>query len=242
LSTTDGQPQSGQAFPPQTYGIPQQSQPPANPYGDVPPSSPPAGGLPDPAPAPKSGGMKARGIASVIVLVVIGAVLFAINWFTSRDDITNASVGDCATYEEGAEEPYTKADCNDAAATFVVLKVVDGDEECKDVPGAERSISKDGGSEICFGIKGVDPNTSINVAQEGDCLAVVGNDAVRTECTSAEATHEVLRRLTDVSTAATDPCEDLEAYTDSYSWSWVSDTGPDLSGLRSDVLLCLSQL
>ncbi len=262
MSTNDGQPEGGQAFPPSpTYGVPQQSQPPGGPFGKAPPPPapmgyppPPApmgyvppppgmGGAPMPAPAAPSGGKKKlSGLISVIVLVLIGGGIFAANYFTSRNDIDNAGVNDCAIYEEGADTPYKKADCSDAAATFVVLKIVNGDEECKDVAGAERSITTDGGGEICFGLKGVDPATSLNVAQEGDCLAVVGNDATRADCSSADATHKVLRRLTDVSTAAADPCEDLEDYTDSYSWSWVSDSGPDLSSLRSDVLLCLTQL
>ena len=245
MSTYDGQPQGGQAFPPSpTYGVPQQGQPPTNPFDKVPPTPPTLpGGIPAPAPAaPPSGKKKASGLVAIVLLVLVGGGIFAANWFTGRNDIDRASVGDCATYEKGASSPYKKADCADTAATYVVLKVVSGDEECKDVAGAERSISKDGGGESCFGLKGVDPQTSINVAKEGDCLAVVGNDAHRASCDSPDATHKVLRRLTDVSTAAKDPCEDLQEYTDSYSWSWVSETGPDLSSLRSDVLLCLSQL
>jgi hypothetical protein len=245
VSTYDGQPQGGQAFPPPpSYGVPPQSQPP-NVFGDAPPPPPSPGGVAPPAPAAPSGGQKkASGLVGIVVLVLIAGAVFGINWFTSRNDISKAGVGACATFDESADEPYKKADCSDAAATFVVLKIVNGDEECKDVAGAERSITKEGGGEICFGVKGVDPATSINVAQVGDCLTIVGNDAVRTACSSSDATHKVLKRLTDVSKLALkDPCEDVADYTSSYSWTWTTQGGTvNIPSMRNDVVLCLGDL
>ena len=165
----------------------------------------------------------------------------------NRNNIDNASVGDCATYDESADQPYEKADCADSAATYQVLKIVSGGEECKDVAGAERSITKEGGGEICFGLKGVDPATAINVAKEGDCLAVVGNDASRTDCSSADATHEVLKRLTDVpkldlSLDGGGPCDDVDGATSTYSWTWTTEGTISVPSLNHDVVLCLADL
>ena len=81
------------------------------------------------------------------------------------------------------------------------------------------------------------------MAKEGDCLTVVGNDAIRTECTSADATHEVLKRLTDVSKiSVNDPCEEVPDYTGSYSWSWTTEGTVSIPSTTYDVVLCLSEL
>jgi hypothetical protein len=248
VSTTDGQPPGGPAYPPgpafppgPTYGVPPQNQPPTSPFGAPPPTV--SGGAPLPAPsAPPAGGKKASGLISIVVLVLVAAGIYGVSWFTHRNDIDKAAVGDCATYDTGKDSPFAKADCSDAAATYVVLKQVGSSKECIDVAGAERSISIKGGY-FCFGLKGVDPATSINVAAVGDCLKVVGNDATRVPCTAPEATHKVLKRATDVvKSPTTDPCDSEKATDAEYGWSWHSDDGIDLSGLKTDVVLCLAEL
>jgi hypothetical protein len=112
-----------------------------------------------------------------------------------------------------------------------------------DVAGAERSLSV-ADDYLCFGIKGVDPQTSINVAKVGDCVNVVGDDAKRTPCSASDATHKVLKRATNVSKVpgTPDPCDGADETDSEYGWSWRSDDGPDLSSLRTDVVLCLAEL
>jgi hypothetical protein len=168
--------------------------------------------------------------------------LYGINTFLKRNDIDKASVGDCVSYSAGKSDPYQLADCSSADATYVVLKIAKGGEQCKTVAGAERSKSIDGG-EVCLGLKGVDPATAINVAKLGDCIAVVGNDASRVACNSPKATHKVVKVLSNVSKVSVgkQPCDDVPEATASYGWAWQTTIGNStISAPVYDVVLCLA--
>jgi hypothetical protein len=179
---------------------------------------------------------------SLVVAVVVIAGLYGINTYLKRNDIGKAAVGDCVTYTVGDTDPYKLADCSNPGATYVVLKIVKGGEQCKTVAGAERSKSIDGG-EVCLGLKGVDPNTAINVAKLGDCIAVVGNDASRVACDSPKATHKVVKVLNNVSKVSVgkQPCDDVPEATASYGWAWQTTIGTStISAPVYDVVLCLT--
>jgi len=176
----------------------------------------------------------------VIVLAVAGGAAFLFN----RDSIDSAKVGDCASYDSAkSDNPFKKVDCNDAAAQYTVLQIVSGSQECKTVAGAERSITSKG-NEICMGKKGVDPNTAVNVAKAGDCLAITGDDAVRVDCGSPKATHKVLKRLTNVLDATvSSACDDVPDSVGAYTWSWQTDGGTvSVPSLSDDVVLCVGDL
>jgi hypothetical protein len=177
----------------------------------------------------------------VIVLAVAGGAAFLFN----RDSIDSAKVGDCASYDSSkSDNPFKKVDCNDAAAQYTVLQIVSGSQECKTVAGAERSITSKG-NEICMGKKDVDPNTAVNVAKAGDCLTIIGDDAVRVDCGSPKATHKVLKRLTNVLDAtASSACDDVPDSVGAYTWTWQTDNGgkASLPSLNDDVVLCVGDL
>lgn len=236
--------------PPGQYGPPPaQYQPPAPPAPQYPgqyPPPPQSGPVPPaplqfPGPAPRKGG-RTRSILGIVVAVAVLAGLYGVNAFLKRNDISKAAVGDCVSYSAGKSDPYQLADCSSADATYVVLKIVKGGEQCKTIAGAERSKSIDGG-EVCLGLKGVDPNTAINVAKLGDCIAVVGNDASRVPCNSPKATHKVLKVLNNVSKVSVgkQPCDDVPEATASYGWAWQTTIGDaTISAPVYDVVLCLT--
>jgi hypothetical protein len=179
---------------------------------------------------------------SLVAVAVVLLGLYGINTFLKRNDIDKASVGDCVSYSAGKSDPYQLADCSSADATYVVLKIAKGGEQCKTVAGAERSKSIDGG-EVCLGLKGVDPATAINVAKLGDCIAVVGNDASRVACNSPKATHKVVKVLSNVSKVSVgkQPCDDVPEATASYGWAWQTTIGNStISAPVYDVVLCLA--
>jgi hypothetical protein len=179
-----------------------------------------------------------------VAAVALVAALFGINSFLHRNDIDKASVGDCVSYDSGRSDPYAVADCSNADAKYVVLKIVKGNEQCKTVAGAERSKTLSDG-EICLGLKGVDPNTAINVAKLGDCIEVVGDDASRVPCSDPKATHKVLKVLTNVrkTTVGAQPCDDVPKATASYGWAWSTTIGDaTLSSQTYDVVLCLGDV
>jgi hypothetical protein len=249
------------APPPGQYGPPPQYQPPAPPPGQYGPppqySPPPAGGPVPPAPlqfpgppGPFPGAPAAKKAArrrSILSLVAIAALLlglYGVNSYLKRNDIGKAAVGDCVSYTSGNSDPYKLADCSNADATYVVLKIAKGGEQCKTVAGAERSKSIDSG-EVCLGLKGVDPNTAINVAKLGDCIAVVGNDASRVACNSPKATHKVVKVLNNVSKVSVgkQPCDDVPNATASYGWAWQTTIGGStISAPVYDVVLCLADV
>jgi hypothetical protein len=194
-----------------------------------------------PGPAPRKGG-RARGILGIVVAVAVIAGLYGVYAYLKRNDIAKAAVGDCVSYSAGRSDPYQLADCRSADATYVVLKIANGDEQCKTVAGAERSKTIDRG-EVCLGLKGVDPRTAINVAKLGDCVAAAGNDATRVACDSPKATHKVVKVLNNVSKVSVgrQPCEDVPEATASYGWAWQTTIGDaTISAPVYDVVLCLA--
>jgi hypothetical protein len=177
-----------------------------------------------------------RAILSVVVLVIVAGGA----WFLNRNNVENANVGDCASYDaSNTNNMYKVVDCADAAAKYKVLTISDSStDSCKEVAGASRSWSVNKKT-VCMGEKGADPQRAVNVAKEGDCLAIKGNDALKTDCGVAEATDKVLKRLTNVSEAGADAaCQDVQGTESYYTWQWTSDNA-GASSLTYDVLLCL---
>jgi hypothetical protein len=202
---------------------------------------PPATQFPYPSVPPKKG-TRLRSVLILIATLVAIAALYGVNAYLKRDDISKAAVGDCASYNSSKSDPYKLTDCGSADAKYVVLKIVKGGEQCRTVAGAERSTTVEAG-EVCLGLNGVDPNTAVNVAKLGDCIAVAGNDASRVPCGSPKATHKVLKVLNNVSNlngVGPDPCEDVSDATASYGWTWQTTIGgATISAPVYDVVLCL---
>ena len=242
---------SGQYPPPPAPG---QYQPPGQqlPGQYAPPTGQPAPAAPAytvPGPPPelkKKGG--GRGWVSIVVIVLLLGGVYGVRWYLNRDSIDNAKAGNCVAFDESDKtDPFTIADCGNADAKYVVLKVIGSSEHCKTVAGAERSQNIDGGKQVCLGIKGADPEAAVNVAKVGDCLAVTGDDAVRVPCSNPKATHKVLKLLTDVSRGSRlpnvkGPCDDVPGVVAEYSWDWQTDgVSSSLQSLSDDVVLCLGK-
>ncbi|GAA1794431.1 hypothetical protein GCM10009682_15250 [Luedemannella flava] len=65
------------------------------------------------------------GAGAVLVVLLVGA---AYQWVTTKDDATNAVVGDCLTALAGTDSidiRNTKVDCTDQAAAYRVLGIVE---------------------------------------------------------------------------------------------------------------------
>jgi hypothetical protein len=190
---------------------------------------------------------KKSGLTRIIVLVVIVAVGLGLTWFLNRDKVTNAKVGDCISVQGAeADAEYKIVDCTDAGATLKVLKVSDSSDDdaaCKNEAGATASY-EEGSKAVCMGDKNANPAEAVNVAKDGDCLAVEGQDAKRVACDSPGANTKVLKRLENVSTINEDKaCDAVEGYTAIYTWTWKSYGGTvNLPSLTDDVVLCLGDM
>lgn len=177
-------------------------------------------------------------------LAFFGALL-GVGWMTSQDAVATAEVGECVQVDESnAENPYSTGDCADPATTLtVVARVVDGGD-CRAVPGAVRSFThfdEDATVEVCLGEKGVDPASTVNVAQAGDCLSGTGDERRRVPCTDPAATHTIVERIDGVSRIELPTaCDDAPGATEIYSWTWESDGGLNISGLGVDAAFCLA--
>jgi hypothetical protein len=196
-------------------------------------------------PPPAKKGFLGR-FSGLVVLLVVGAVVAGLAWYNTRDQVENAKVGDCVKVDSTDDKsPYTTVDCTDPEAKLKVLSLIDENSarKCQDVAGASQSSTRDG-KEVCMGDKDVDPTTAINVAKEGDCLAVKGDDARKLDCAAAEAEYKVLKRLEKVSTIGTEhACDKVDGAEAYYSWTWESTggTGIKVPSFTIDVLLCLGK-
>jgi hypothetical protein len=135
--------------------------------------------------------------------------------------INVAQPGDCVAGVETNSDVRT-VDCADPTAESVVLERIQdastlsfGGDDCSSVPGASSSYSWDmvttsGGSMnlgaieglsvdllFCLGPAGVDPSTSPDTAQTGDCLAVTSGDPgyAKVDCADRSATYRVVERV-----------------------------------------------
>jgi hypothetical protein len=142
----------------------------------------------------------------------------------------------------GAKPPYRIVPCTEPAAKYVVLAIV-GPAQCRDVAGASLVFSIGEKKRVCLGDKGVDPATAVNVAEEGDCVALTfppvgGEEPRRLDCSDPAANLRVLKRLTGTSRFE-NPCEEVPGYVRSYSWSW-QDLDPRFAvpDATIDVTLC----
>jgi hypothetical protein len=168
---------------------------------------------------------------------------------------------DCLTDDPGADPPYERVACDDAAAKYRALLVVeptprDGNP-CLDVPGASRlyEISDDGDSKtVCLGTKDADPAKAANTARDGDCLRIGrGVEAERLDCKDPRANVKVLRRLTRVVIGVLEgyvdgPCADVPGTALRYVYQWHSDRSSsggrtdNLPGEYVDLLFCVARV
>lgn len=199
------------------------------------------------------------GLAVLAVLVVAGGVYA----YTAYQESRTIAVGDCIEEFDASEatgysgrrgraaagpaEPQ-KVDCGDPSAVQVVLgsrPAGDHSESCLDVDGvdAEAPVAEPGLRILCLGPVGVDPSLSVNTISEGECVAVEGEDASRTDCTEPDAMR-VLTVLEDVSTvpSAFDgemaPCVDAGFDNAEILYTWGLK-GEASSRLQFDRGLCL---
>jgi hypothetical protein len=134
--------------------------------------------------------------------------------------INVAKEGDCVV-GVAANSDVHRVGCADPTAESVVLRRIEnattiaGMDQCSDVPGTNSSYSWDmvttgddpyGLSKIegmgvdllfCLGPAGVDPNTSPDTAQAGDCLAETSGDPgyAKVDCGAPDATYRVVERV-----------------------------------------------
>lgn len=181
-------------------------------------------------------------IGPLASLLVIGALVGGAYLFSPG----GAQVGDCLRVDEtDTESPYSFGDCADPATTFTVLQLVtEQGPDCRRVPGAVRSTTQfatDETWELCLGEKGVDPSTTINVAQRGDCLTGGSGPLRRVACDDPTAAFTILERVDNVS-ELDEPtaCDGVPSATTSYSWDWEQESGP-LAGFDPaiDAVFCL---
>lgn len=133
--------------------------------------------------------------------------------------INAAKNGDCVVGVE-ANADVRRVDCADPTAEAVVLSRIEdattitGSDECSAVPGTSTSYSWDmvtSGDQsglaaidglgvdllFCLGPVGVDPATSPDTAQVGDCLAETSDEAsfARVDCGASDAAYRVVERV-----------------------------------------------
>jgi len=134
--------------------------------------------------------------------------------------INVAAEGDCVV-GVAANADIHRVDCADPTAEAVVLSRIESAttigiiDPCSSVPGTSSNYSWDmvstgddpyGLSSIdklgvdllfCLGPVGVDPNSSPDTAQAGDCLAETSGDPgyAKVDCGAPDATHRVVERV-----------------------------------------------
>jgi len=134
--------------------------------------------------------------------------------------INVAKEGDCVV-GVAANADVHRVDCADPSAEAVVLRrmenatTIAGTDQCSSVPGTSSSYSwdmvstgdvKPGLSSLdklgvdllfCLGPVGVDPNSSPDTAQAGDCLAGTSGDPgyKKVDCGAPDARYRVVERV-----------------------------------------------
>ncbi|WP_042386429.1 LppU/SCO3897 family protein [Streptacidiphilus melanogenes] len=136
-----GQPGPNQGVPPQGYAAPQ-----ATGY-----ATPPA-----PKSAKRGGGFGKKLLIRLGVVVLLFAAWFVYDQVTGAPD--TAKVGDCVQNSGTDANPDVHViGCSNSAATFKVLKVIDGSDyhQCTAVPGYEAAYTETGGDSsdlvLCLG-------------------------------------------------------------------------------------------
>jgi hypothetical protein len=121
-------------------GVPPQQPNPGEPT----PWNPAPQGAPPPPPAPVARPSRGRKIGGIIVAVLILAGIAGFSWFMSRDDATNAKVGDCL--KQTGDNSVQVVDCSDSEATLKVVGRVEDKTQiegqlsaCDGVEGTESS-------------------------------------------------------------------------------------------------------
>ncbi|MDQ3222555.1 MAG: hypothetical protein M3Q75_03645 [Gemmatimonadota bacterium] len=185
---------------------------------------------------------------SALAFVALILLMYGGIYLASLNDIEKAEVGDCVAVDPSdADSPYSIVDCGAGSARLKVLQRLPdiNADECMTVAGASRSvsiISDDDNIEICMGGKDIDPAKAVNVAQEGECLELFGDDAQRLPCSQSAAKYKILKRLTNVQKHLVPfACEEIPNTTSTYSWSWEpSGSGPQIVPLTAAVVFCLT--
>jgi hypothetical protein len=169
-----------------------------------------------------------------------------------------AKIGDCLTFDESKEEPYTRRSCDDPRAPYKVYGIEPYGSwvtpkaitvECITTPGTSRSVSTKQGY-LCIGVKDVDVAKSINNVQVGECVVTTGNSAQKAACDLPDS-RPVLAVLKDVSKMSYIPEEPLPTQCISsgaqdtktaYAWSLAHQPRPgepNLPDVAWDRVMCL---
>jgi len=164
--------------------------------------------------------------------------------------INTAQVGDCAS-AEGDGRPYSRVDCRSSAAQLQVLHRVEeymvALNACASIVGTvaeyEWRLEGKGMMQLsleniyfCLGPAGVDPQTFIEAAQPGDCIAESGGDPewVIVDCGTPNVAYRVHGRA-DGFAAVVTACQDVPAAT-------TTLTGNGRGPVREPFTLCLGPL
>ena len=166
--------------------------------------------------------------------------------------INVAAVGDC--FSDIQAQDVHRLDCTDPSAEYQVLS---RDEDsfdtglgCSETPGTTSSYSWDlqetGDAPLasvnnmtrdivfCLGPAGVDPQSSPDTAQVGDCLRETAEDPgwAKVDCSAPEATYQVVERVDNAFLTVEVACASAEGATSGIE----QDGGNGLSGY----VLCLA--
>lgn len=199
---------------------------------------------PKPARKPRRWGLLLGSVAALAVVIGLGTWLLQL-----PGSIENAQVGDCASFDRSnPQSPYATVSCGSSAAAFTVLQVIDGNGNCREVPGATRSTVKNRDNtrrEVCMGPKDANPAEALNVAQVGDCLTGTSGQERRVPCTDSSANLQILERFNNLSnTQVSTACDRVPNATSVFAWSWDSDdgTGPAMGSFQTDAVFCLGPI
>lgn len=131
------------------------------------------------APAPKKSGIGKRILTYIVGLIVVGAGVYAFNYFTS--DVARAKAGDCASVTGTTSSPqYKVVDCTSAEASYTIGKSLALNEACGNDSYSELTESARRG-----------PKTKLCLAPlyaEGKCYSdsATSMDVKAVECAGAD--------------------------------------------------------
>ncbi|GAB2873030.1 LppU/SCO3897 family protein [Lentzea nigeriaca] len=131
------------------------------------------------APEPKKAGIGKRILTYIVGLIVVGAGVYAFNYFTS--DVAQAKVGDCASVTGTTSSPqYKVVECGSGEANYTIGKSLGLNESCGNDSYSELTESARRG-----------PKTKLCIAPiftEGKCYSdsTTNMDVKAVECSGSK--------------------------------------------------------
>jgi len=187
------------------------------------------------------------GIGLLIILAVVGAVVYGGMQWQNAHRVGNAVGGDCLAEQQNKDQPtYSRVDCGSDDARYVVRDVRADSRDCVVVPGTERTYWIEARS-LCIGRVDVDPATTINDIQVGECV-VLAEPARKVPCGGpgssrvlliAENVLKVKVQLQGNPFLKNGPCDGAPGTEQVYGWGLESSGAIAITPLSWDRVLCL---